>query len=79
MDSAVIDAVAKAIRAEAESFAIPVDFYVKGEAIRRWEKLNPDGHPYDDCPDVDWDFESWKILARVALSVIEGIDSNSET
>ncbi len=62
-----VEAAAKAIRDEADKFSRPVRFYVQHEAEERYKKSNPEM----DNPDVDWELESWKILARVALTAAE--------
>lgn len=64
---AEVDAVADALRAEAETFEYPVDSYVSGEHARRW-KLKNDGCDYWSKHSLeDSENESWRILARAAL------------
>jgi hypothetical protein len=64
-----ITMVAMAIKEAAASFQSPVRFYVEREAIHRFERDNPDKDAYIDKPGTDWELESWRILARAALSV----------
>ena len=57
-----------ALRAEAEKFDRPVEAYVEGEALWRWEKANPSK---EEPSDIDFELESWKILARAALEAVK--------
>lgn len=70
MSEAEIDAVARALQAEAEKFNDPVSAYVDNEASRRWNAENPGKDYLTDGPNIDWRFESWKILARAALRTL---------
>lgn len=66
--NSLIEAIARAIKTETGCFRDPVGHYVEGEALSRWEKDNPDC----DAPDgIEWDLESWRIIARTALEAIE--------
>lgn len=70
----MIERAARAMQAEADTFEAPVEFYVAPEAQRRWE-ADPKNHGSDGYADalcdgpqgMDWDLESWKILARAAI------------
>lgn len=68
-----VTAAAEALRKEAGAFRDPVHFYVDKEAIERWEAANPRASVYD-TPDIDWELESWKILARAALDAVDAVD-----
>lgn len=66
-DDAVVTTVAQALRKEASTFGRPVLLYVDDEARERWDKAHPDLDSWNDGPNIDWELESWKILARAAL------------
>lgn len=66
MSEKLEDDVARALAAEADTFRSPVESYVKDEAEERWKKENPGQR----VPDKDWEHESWKILARVAIGEV---------
>ena len=69
-DDKAVDAAARALRDAANTFRSPVYLYVEPEARLRAEKDGFD--PYDEKFDaVDWELESWKILARAALTPAE--------
>lgn len=65
--STMIEKIARALEAEAEKFQSPVSVYVAGEAANRWEEAHPGLVASLDRPDIDWELESWKILARAAV------------
>lgn len=68
MDDSVIRSAAQALQACAAEFDRPVTLYVEGESEARWEKANAGKYAFDDdAPKIDWDLESWKILARAVL------------
>lgn len=65
-DDAVTQAAIR-MRDEAENFSRPVHFYVRDEAKARWQQEN-EKDDWTEAPDgIDWELESWKILARAAL------------
>lgn len=61
-----LEAAARALREAAEKFQSPVRLYVEDEARHRFERANPDKDPYGEK--VDWELESWKILARAVIA-----------
>lgn len=67
MDDKTVTRVALALREEARSFMRPVPSYVEEEARHRWEQKNHGKDAILEGPPLDWEMESWKILARVAI------------
>lgn len=65
-----LEEIARAMQAAAKEFTDPVAFYVESEARRRYEEANPDKDGFIDCPGVDWDLESWKILVRAVMAAM---------
>lgn len=67
----MVEKVALAIRDEAVKFKRPVQFYVEGEALSRYEQE----HGLDAAWDAeesgkDFELESWAILARAAIEAM---------
>jgi len=68
-----IEAVALALRAEANNFANPVSAYVEPEAQARWENANPDGDYFSDVQPRELD--SWEILAAAAMTAMPKVET----
>lgn len=74
----VEEIIANALREECDNFEDPVALYVEGEALRRWERDNPDKDGVYDGPKEcmgRWDDESWHILARAVIKAVPGLGS----
>lgn len=63
--------IARAIKTCLGEFRDPVYAYIEGESRGRWNKEHPE-QEYDEPDDVDWELESYKIIARAVLSLLKG-------
>lgn len=69
MSEMMMERVALAIKAATDKFSSPVEFYVNREAWERHQAAHPDDEQ-EDHPEIDWQLESWKIIARAAITAM---------